>query len=865
MTLPVVRYPLDPTGLSPNNFVSGEQHILGTKSGSYHPVAPFYGPYYNDDITLKVYHGATLLVKGVDYWSINLIQDATALFNKEVCEVLIIKNRQAGDTITLYYQNLGGLYQNHAKGIADLYAATLADNRPIDWSTGVVNKPGGYNPAYHLHMLSDVVGWEPLIVAIERLINVLALRNVPAFEALIDYVNAKFTGVNNVIGNTTTTDIQAMLALPPSATEASITNNTLVTVTNLLIVKNWIVNLLSSKANLASPAFSGTPTAPTQNADSNSNALATTAFVVRATAPATDETKGTVELNTGVAPTDATDTTSALTAAGLNTLLTSVEPNALKDALKVAMPPTEVSLVPGNLIERRGDGLYYGIVAPPNLTDIYIDAVNGVDTNDGTRALPLKTLLEALSRGTTGLDRNIRLHEGQDHWVTPRSSTSFRGGHWTVMPYGPLSDALPPVVGDSVFMQAAALDLNTRIVSEPMISSGTVETGFFQTGFSLYPSSGAVVEVYCVNFVCAPSNGTTDPFGAYSGTYHHPDSDGSWFLRSCTVTLLDPNSSFYSGGKFATAICTLDHIKFVGTGKFAACNSKNFTLNWWGGIYYESDGVTVRHGSTDEVLRSYLGLAPAVMMEYGDFITNLPPAQGKLYAKSYLDLDLVQNYPLATPDEAAEGIRNDRYLTPALIQYALVDLIPVTLKVVSETPGRSVYQITNFDFELTYTLSPLLGTIVRDADQVTYTYPGGSQTAGFYINRRLVALTVYQYKSTGPVIYDYAFAAGEGGVGEGYYREAGSWMATGRGIVKIDYAVTTSYAKNYDVRLVKISGGVTTILNQANYGGSNGAMASLAWVSITAVIPGDIIKSMVYLWGAYNTDQITGGHLRIYG
>lgn len=191
MSFPVRRYPLDPTGHSPNNFVQGEQHVLGVKAGPYHPIAPFYGPYYNDPETLDVYAGGTRLEYGVDYWSTNLIQDATAEFSAEVCELIIVKNREEGETITLDYQNVGGLFQNHAKGLVDMYNAYLADNRPIDWVTGLRNKPSAYPPGYHLHLLSDVVGWEALIVAIERLINALTLRNVPAFEALIDWVIAR--------------------------------------------------------------------------------------------------------------------------------------------------------------------------------------------------------------------------------------------------------------------------------------------------------------------------------------------------------------------------------------------------------------------------------------------------------------------------------------------------------------------------------------------------------------------------------------------------------------------------------------------------------------------------------------------------
>lgn len=63
----------------------------------------------------------------------------------------------------------------------------------------------------------------------------------------------------------------------------------------------------------------------------------------------------------------------------------------------------------GNLLELREDGLYYGIQAPPNLSNIYVDAVGGLDTNAGTKEEPLKTLDKALSMIDSGQSNTIHL------------------------------------------------------------------------------------------------------------------------------------------------------------------------------------------------------------------------------------------------------------------------------------------------------------------------------------------------------------------------------------------------------------------------------------------------------------------------
>lgn len=64
-----------------------------------------------------------------------------------------------------------------------------------------------------------------------------------------------------------------------------------------------IINALASKANLASPAFTGTPTAPTASSGTSSTQVATTAFVQNAISAsaksltATDQGSGVVALS----------------------------------------------------------------------------------------------------------------------------------------------------------------------------------------------------------------------------------------------------------------------------------------------------------------------------------------------------------------------------------------------------------------------------------------------------------------------------------------------------------------------------------------------------------------------------------------
>lgn len=102
----------------------------------------------------------------------------------------------------------------------------------------------------------------------------------------------------------------------------------------------------------------------------------------------------------------------------------------------------KLSKSPGNLIELREDGLYYGVQAPPDLTNIYVDAVNGSDTNRGSKAEPLKTLDKALSMVTSAQSNTIHLkvipesHIGTHSYFISKNTTIDTGVVRNFVVYG---------------------------------------------------------------------------------------------------------------------------------------------------------------------------------------------------------------------------------------------------------------------------------------------------------------------------------------------------------------------------------------------------------------------------------------------
>lgn len=94
----------------------------------------------------------------------------------------------------------------------------------------------------------------------------------------------------------------------------------------------------------------------------------------------------------------------------------------------------------GNLLQQRKNGLYYGIEAPPDLTNLYVSSSMGDDSNTGTRNAPLKTIREAIIRNNVGTKFNIFIYEDDVHNWHGTWTNIASGKLFTIMPYGSTTD-----------------------------------------------------------------------------------------------------------------------------------------------------------------------------------------------------------------------------------------------------------------------------------------------------------------------------------------------------------------------------------------------------------------------------------------
>ena len=88
----------------------------------------------------------------------------------------------------------------------------------------------------------------------------------------------------------------------------------------------------------------------------------------------------------------------------------------------------------GQLLQYRntpqGCRIYYGVEPPANLANQFVDPVNGRDTNNGSRASPLRTIARALDNLPTGTRASIRLHEDAIHYLKSSERRSLDKTVW---------------------------------------------------------------------------------------------------------------------------------------------------------------------------------------------------------------------------------------------------------------------------------------------------------------------------------------------------------------------------------------------------------------------------------------------------
>lgn len=188
-TPPIISLDLDITGINPDNFIDSEPHTLSNRPSR--SIAPIYGPFFAASVQVR--DGATLLQRGVHYQCVELHQEATLLYGKEICSIILIIDQNVSTNVEIAYQALGGhyTYSGSNESLVNMYNSVINDNRPVDWMN-VLNKPSEFNPTIHRHLLDDVYGFEPIVDYLERIKRAITLGQTDVVLGIINSLLTKF-------------------------------------------------------------------------------------------------------------------------------------------------------------------------------------------------------------------------------------------------------------------------------------------------------------------------------------------------------------------------------------------------------------------------------------------------------------------------------------------------------------------------------------------------------------------------------------------------------------------------------------------------------------------------------------------------
>lgn len=214
MPLPVIRYSLDKTGLSSNNYIAGEAHVL--EALPKRAVVPTYGSYFTESLRVYDAAGNNLLVRGTDYICIELEELATELYGKEICFGILVVNPAVSANVRLNYQVLGGDYTRQGEAIVAIY--NLIENglqlANVTWPN-IIAKPQTFAPGPHFHNIDDIYGFQYISQAMQDIANAIVLGRAPAFESILSFVQT-------TLGNfQQTVNIQALNSKLPAISSVS--------------------------------------------------------------------------------------------------------------------------------------------------------------------------------------------------------------------------------------------------------------------------------------------------------------------------------------------------------------------------------------------------------------------------------------------------------------------------------------------------------------------------------------------------------------------------------------------------------------------------------------------------------------------
>ena len=193
-----VKYPLDPTGVSPNNLVQGEVCTLVTRP--VRSIAPMYGAFYEESMVVTDLDTGIAL-DNTQWYAGELYDVPTAKYGKAVYALVIIIDQSVSNNVSIKYQAVGGEYSICDTAIRNLMNTLDLVTRPASWPD-IIHKPAEYPPSQHLHDAGDIYGFEYIVHAIDRVRAAVEFGDTVSHDIIYKYVDSSIlSSISGMLGN----------------------------------------------------------------------------------------------------------------------------------------------------------------------------------------------------------------------------------------------------------------------------------------------------------------------------------------------------------------------------------------------------------------------------------------------------------------------------------------------------------------------------------------------------------------------------------------------------------------------------------------------------------------------------------------
>jgi predicted nuclease of predicted toxin-antitoxin system len=186
----IYRYPLDLTGDSNNNYVTGENRAIGTAPNR--AIAPQAGAFFGASMQLwDLFTNKPLTSAQFEFQFLDT--EATQLTGEEVWGVVVVTDPTVSPNVSLSYQALGGPKSNPTGTLLQELETLANDDRAVALNN-ITGKPNAYPVVPHMHWLGDTYDWDYVVTALELCLNAMALAKTASYDSTLTWIDQQLTG-----------------------------------------------------------------------------------------------------------------------------------------------------------------------------------------------------------------------------------------------------------------------------------------------------------------------------------------------------------------------------------------------------------------------------------------------------------------------------------------------------------------------------------------------------------------------------------------------------------------------------------------------------------------------------------------------